>query len=183
MAAITCELDPSLRAATRLEARYGLANLAKAVGEDSLTAALAILAENGVQYDEPMGNLWASLPALQEPLLRYLVALTGTEAIKGKGDDARADLGGNAPLTDYFERLFSIGTGWLGWTPQDTWEATPAEIITAYYGRLDMLKAIFGGTDDAEPESSMSLDDKFKLAFRSLGAKPEKVKPVAKNAE
>lgn len=38
--------------------------------------------------------------------------------------------------------------GWLGWTPEQTYNAAIPDIMTAYEGRMDMLKAIFGGGDD-----------------------------------
>lgn len=40
-----------------------------------------------------------------------------------------------------------IGTGWLGWTERDTLDTSMPTIILAYEGRIDMLRAIFGGAD------------------------------------
>lgn len=39
--------------------------------------------------------------------------------------------------------------GWLGWTPEQAYNAAIPDILTAYEGRTDMLRAIFGGE---EPE-------------------------------
>jgi hypothetical protein len=50
------------------------------------------------------------------------------------------------------EELFGIGTGWLGWTPKDAWEATPAEIIAAHCAHLKKLQAIHGGGDKGKPD-------------------------------
>jgi len=38
--------------------------------------------------------------------------------------------------------------GWLGWTEAQTLDTTIPAILTAYEGRTDMLKAIFG---DSKP--------------------------------
>ena len=34
--------------------------------------------------------------------------------------------------------------GWLGWAPEQAWNATPAEITEAYKGRRELLSAMFG---------------------------------------
>lgn len=37
--------------------------------------------------------------------------------------------------------------GWLGWTEAQTLDTTIPAILTAYEGRADMLKAIFGESE------------------------------------
>jgi hypothetical protein len=37
------------------------------------------------------------------------------------------------------------GMGWLGWTEQQTLDATIPAVMTAIDGRREMLRAIFGG--------------------------------------
>ena len=46
-----------------------------------------------------------------------------------------------------YAQLYQIGTGWLGWTPAETWDATPAEISEALAGYVARLEAIHGTAD------------------------------------
>jgi len=48
------------------------------------------------------------------------------------------------PWSEAYAELFRIGTGWLGWTPAETWAATPLEIAQAFEGHVAKLKAIHG---------------------------------------
>lgn len=70
-------------------------------------------------------------------------------------------------FTGLLEHLFEIGTGWLGWTPEDTWSAAPAEIVAAHKGRIALLKAIFGSnekeTEQNEPDFTRDPDAGMKL--------------------
>jgi hypothetical protein len=65
----------------------------------------------------------------------------------------RATASPEKPVTwpQVFAALYDRGTGWLGWTPEQAWSATPTEIDRAYRAHLEKLKAIHGGgTDDKE---------------------------------
>ena len=46
---------------------------------------------------------------------------------------------------DFHAWLFEIGTGWLGWSEEQTLGARITSILAAYKGRLDLLRTIFGG--------------------------------------
>lgn len=54
------------------------------------------------------------------------------------------------PWADYYSKLFQIATGWLGWTPDTAWNATPAEITCAFDGHVAMLKTIHGSADEED---------------------------------
>lgn len=49
------------------------------------------------------------------------------------------------PWSEAYAQLYQIGTGWLGWTPAETWTATPTEITQALEGRVAHLIAMNGG--------------------------------------
>jgi hypothetical protein len=107
---------------------------------------------------------------LTPAIVAHVFALAGVdqEAPDGKGAGAS-----DAPRTtwaDHHRKLFLIATGWLGWTPADAWEATPVEILTAYEGRVDMLRTIFGGKDE-EPAANLTVDDKLALVFGGFNRK------------
>lgn len=42
--------------------------------------------------------------------------------------------------------------GWLGWSEEQTLRTTIPAIELAYEGRLDMLRAVFGGGDAQQPQ-------------------------------
>lgn len=57
------------------------------------------------------------------------------------------------PWRDVYRELFRTATGWLHWTPEAAWNATPTEINEAFAGHVAMLKALYGGEDDKPAES------------------------------
>ena len=58
------------------------------------------------------------------------------------------------PWSEAYAQLYQIGTGWLGWTPAETWAATPTEITQALEGRVAHLIAMNGGTGITETTSA-----------------------------
>ena len=84
------------------------------------------------------------------PIVELTGGLSGydPDRVVKAGQDKSSDT-----FASLFRSLFRMGTGWLGWTPEETWNASPLEIMEARAGRLDMLKAIFGSKDeDAGPD-------------------------------
>ena len=145
-------MRPSLRAAFRLEQRYGFERLVAGITEGNLGIIADVIAEGAAlprtqlfqSIDgKPLGSL---IGGAAEQLLRFAFALAGIDPDKPKANTQ----GERVTFAEYHARLFRIATGWLGWTPENAWNATPAEIMTAYEGRVEMLGAIFGKADDAE---------------------------------
>lgn len=145
---VTMTLRPSLRAAFRLNEKYdGFQALYMAIREGNLTAINDLIeaAESGHRYREPsVAELLA--PELIDQLLAFIPVLCGADDRAGEQPEA----GEPISFEESFTQLYQIGTGWLGWTPEVTWNATPAEIINAKEGRVQMLAAIFGKRDDTE---------------------------------
>lgn len=52
------------------------------------------------------------------------------------------------PWREVYRELFRTATGWLQWTPESAWNATPTEINEAFAGHVAMLKALHGADDD-----------------------------------
>ncbi|MCP2209448.1 hypothetical protein [Bradyrhizobium diazoefficiens] len=145
------DLKPSLRAAFDLHHKHGFPELYQAILDGSYTASMDLIAATSEAL--PAASISTILNA-REQLLEFVLILSGAESSGGKSS--------GEPMTfdDYFTKLFQIGTGWLGWTADDTWDATPAEIMAAHAGRLDMLKAIFGsGKDDQAGSEAPSKHD------------------------
>lgn len=158
-------LRPSLRFAIRLERRPGsFAGLLREIMDGSLTVACEIIRDHA---DIPMLDtriLDNGPDTFREPLVRYVLALTGMDEPEAANDNGRPK-GKSQPFSEYLAGLYRIGTGWLGWTPQETLDATPAEIMLAHEGRMAMLKSIFGSADDKPDSKQPFSDDKVKGLF------------------
>ena len=175
---VTIRLRPTLRAATRLHAEFGgFDELIRAIMQGSVSALTSVVRE-GVcdpiefpRFLETIGpglSLKRIVDAIAGPILTHVIALSGLEASGegAKGDDP----GKRISIDDYHRQLFRIATGWLGWEPELAWNSTPNEIREAYKGRIELLRAIFGGEDKSD-RSNLSLDEKFALAVSGLRTK------------
>jgi hypothetical protein len=154
------ELRPTLRAAMRLARRHGdFATIYKAILADHVTLAKDVIHEgsgsglaaadflNGIE----LAGVRDTLGRLKPSLLEFVLQLAG---IDNDGDERGNDPTAEPmPLGEFYAALFRVGTGWLGWSAADTWDATPAEILAAQRGRGDLigdvLKSIFGTSDEA----------------------------------
>jgi hypothetical protein len=166
-------LRATLRVAYFLNLKYrGFANLANAIAEgtfaayqDVITAgcddvkALNALLKPFQAADADITPLGDAIMGNRAELLEFVCVLAGVDAER---DDAQSE-GKPISFEEYHTRLYELGTGWLGWTPQDTWEAKPSEIISAYQGRQSMLKAIFGARDDDETLDMNDASDRAQL--------------------
>lgn len=162
-------LRPSLRFAIELERREGsFQKLTRDIIDGSLTAAVEIIQPH-TDLDFLPNRILDELEEIKPALLRYVMACAGVDGADAQKAGPKGKAAKSVPFRDYLQDLYKKATGWLGWTPDVALDATPAEIILAYEGRLDMLKAIYGGEE--KPESALSLDDKFKVAFGSFGTR------------
>ncbi|MCC6736522.1 MAG: hypothetical protein IT534_10415 [Bauldia sp.] len=149
----TVFLRPTLRAATRLERRYGFPKLMEAVAEGNLTIIADVIRESGGEWSNLLTvierisgmGLRKGLEALTAPLLAHVGALAGLDPSDTPAEEATGE---RMTFADYHAQLFRIATGWLGWTPETAWNATAAEILEAHKGRVEMLKAIYGAPSD-----------------------------------
>lgn len=153
-------LRPSLRAAYRLNRRYGMGKLFHGVNDGNLSVMLDIVAEGGdplaarsIVERNVQAHLGNALYDLKDPLFAFLVVSFGVDDDPDSVHpaEARARTGKPFDLEQALTKFFEIATGWLGWTPADTWAATPAEILAAQRGLIAKLKAIHGATED-KPE-------------------------------
>ena len=158
-------LRPALACAIRLErAPGGFHRLLREIQDGSLTAACEIIAPHHRSPSLVEQVFAAGVNALTEPLTRYVFACAGIDPDAAQEQPK----GKSVSFGEHLQSLYRIGTGWLGWPPQTTLDATPLEIMEAYKGRLDLLKSIFGGAEEDEPDAR-TLDDKFRAVFASFG--------------
>lgn len=163
-------LHPALRHAINLQrARPGsFTAVVAALDEGSLTVAADIIRPH---HPHPMllNRIFeAGVDKLKPALIDYVAACAGIDTGRPKAKQAKVN--GTLPtesFADHLVSLFKIGTGWLGWTPNQALDATPAEIRLAYEGRIELLRAIFGSAE--EEADDRPLDDKFRAVFGGFG--------------
>lgn len=164
-------LRPSLRAAIRLERRYGFPNLLAAITDGDLTVLTAIIRETcdrdaaaDMFADVGSRGLAVTLNEITVPCTAVVLALVGEP--DGEPGDSSGPL---VTFADHFLSLFRMATGWLGWSPDQAWNATPAEIMAAAQGRRDLisdiLSAVFGAPD--QPSSAPSRDTRNDVLDRA----------------
>jgi len=169
-------LKASLRAASLLNLKYcGFDKLAAAIAEGSFTAyqdvitagctdpaALNAFLKPFHAPDSMMTPLGEAIFSNRAELLEFVLILSGAK----HADDAPAQTGEPVSFETFHRILFKLGTGWLGWSPEETWKASPNEIMAAAGGRREMLSAIFGG----KREDNNDLDIKDASARAELNA-------------
>jgi hypothetical protein len=150
-------LRPTLRAATILEERYGIPALFRALDDLNLTIISEIVLTMTSRQDA--AAFLSSLPG--RPLLPFFLSvrfpLAELVSILTPAPDPKAKhkptTGKPVTWAEVFAALYDRATGWLGWTPEQAWNATPTEIDRASRAHLEKLKAIHGGgSDDKEPD-------------------------------
>ena len=112
------------------------------------------------------------IPPLLETLSAFVLTLAGVDA-DSKSDSQSGDE--SMPFADYHAKLFRIGTGWLGWSPETTWNATAAEITEAYSGHIEMLRAIHGGSEETDRPTTRQTDKPQDAVFDRAGLKALKL--------
>lgn len=150
------ELRASLRAAIRLERRHGFQKLSRGIAEGSYSILADIVREcartrddaNAILSIRPIGKLIEQLTA---PCYALVLALAGIDEASKPVSRGNSK---SVSFSEYYESLFRIAAGNLGWTPDDAYAATPAEIIEAAKGRSELLAAIFGGGAEKPAEET-----------------------------
>jgi len=137
------ELRPSLRACKRLVQRHGLASLLVAAQGFNLTIIADMLREAGIKpalllAEIASHGLGKVRNRLTGSLAEFVLAIAGIDP----DDTTPIKPAPGKPITpnEYHSQLFQIATGWLGWTPEQAWTATPAEIIAAQNGHIAYLQ-------------------------------------------
>ncbi len=170
---VEIRLAPTLRAGIVLDRQFGgLHKLALAVASGSLSSAVAIIRQH---HDVPglEDKVLRVLPTLTYPLLEYLEMLKSTPEGRPKGGEKITF----SEYSEYFEYLFKIACGWLGWDSETALATSPYEIALAIDGRIELLQAIFGKADKPKQDDA-PLEAKWRRAMSVLGT----VKPYAQAA-
>lgn len=147
----TVSLRPSLRAAATLEARHGFPALFRALDDFNLTIISEIILSASVIRQDAAAflsrhvgkPLFPFFLAVRQPLAELLDMFRPAPDPKAKHATGKP-----VPWPDFYQALYTQATGFLGWTPETAWNATPTEIDRAYAAHIDKLKAIHGSADD-----------------------------------
>src|SRR5690606_29795880 len=121
------ELRPTLLAATRLARRYrDFATLYRHILADHATAHHDVIREASGSTEAAdtcltmcdVHGLRETCRTIKLAMLKYVLALAGDD---GDSRPVKQSSGRSMPFDEYHAELFSIGTGWLGWTTAATW--------------------------------------------------------------
>ncbi|XKM39121.1 hypothetical protein A4U53_022700 [Rhizobium ruizarguesonis] len=184
----TVALRPSLRAAATLEARHGLPALFRAPFDLNMT----IISDIILTASHPGHDAATFLSSLSgKPLFPFFMAvrqpLADLVSMFMPAPDPKAQpstgTGKPMPWSEVFATLYDSATGWLGWTPETAWNATPTEItraMSAHFDRLvttgvlvrDKTTAKAPDPEQAAQNEALGLDPEFDRAgLRALKAK------------
>ena len=152
-------LRPSLRAALHLERLHdGFPGLFDRVAEFHITTITEIVMAAATDKQAAIAFL-ASFD--QKPLIRFKLVLdSGIHELcaaftpEPEETDIPAPAGKPMAWAEYYRQLYRQATGWLGWTPETAWNATPAEIAEAYAGFCERLHAIYGSPEGKQDTDS-----------------------------
>lgn len=117
--------------------------------------------------------LCESLPNAQAACLAVLASILpeATEPSEGRSTASQA-----MPLRDYLQTLYHYATGWLDWTPTETWAASPAEIGTSFEAHVDrlvkMTPGLSGATDQTTANTSNAYTAERLAEIEALGHDP-----------
>ena len=150
----TFAMRPTLGVAITLLYQFNdLATLWRGVTEGHFGTLSTIIAtasgsSHGIVRGAIADNMATGLRTAQAACVELLAAITdfGTD----DDDPGTATDAPGITIETAFAQLFKIGCGHLGWTPAETLDASPAQILLAHRGRIDLLKSIFGGGDESE---------------------------------
>lgn len=147
-------LRPSLRAASTLERSHnGFATLMQRLAEFHTGTVREIILTAATDRRDALAFL-NSMSRL--PISRFVVIVQAqlarllTGFVPEPDPGAKPSQGKMVPLRELYRDMYRRATGWLHWSPDQAWNATPTEITEALSGHFDMLRAIHGGEDTPE---------------------------------
>jgi hypothetical protein len=160
-------LKPTLKAACILDEKYhGFEQLARDVADGKfhiiadvlhIGATHNSLSKPAIEY--ALSKSVATFETISAQVITFILACCGiddTQVVEPSNQQSTDTL---TSFKEHHAKLFRIATGWLGWTPNDTWNATPSEIIEAYKGRTELLGTIFGNGKSNENDETYEPDN------------------------
>jgi hypothetical protein len=62
--------------------------------------------------------------------------------------------------SEFMEWLMEIGGGWLGWSPEVVRTSHMYDIVIAYKGKVKMLQACYGSSEEKDKSKSGAIKQK-----------------------
>lgn len=124
--------------------------------------------------DKPLVSFLGPAQAACLELFTHLLPEPSETASEGQG----------MTWADLVKECFGYGTGWLGWSSRETWDATPAEIMQAMTAKIAFQNAMNGTPPDDDhapavytPERLEEIEEQgFDPAFDREGLKALKAR-------
>jgi hypothetical protein len=173
--AFIVRLRPSLRAGLLMAQKYSVEELAAKISELHLGAISHLVAIGCDEIDQAQaligavlaGNGVVGLADFHDELFAFIEISLGLSNDHDTGaKDARPSK--SFDRADALTDLYEFATGWLQWSPADTWAATPAEIVHARKGHFAMLRAIHGSGDDEQDPRDLPTEPEIKTGLDRL---------------
>lgn len=169
-------LRPTLRAASTLERSHdGFDRLFQRIAEFHTGTVREIILTSAIDRKDATAfvAIMSRLPIarfveiVQAQLARLVAGfIPQTEA------DAKPPHGKPVPWREAYRDLYRFATGWLHWSPDQAWNATPTEITDALTAHMEMLKAIHGSAED-EPDTAGAYSPEQLRQIDEQGFDPE----------
>lgn len=159
---IAVRLRPSLRAGYLIAQKYSLDDLRDILDEIRFSDIVYLVNlgcddENGtadliakLTTEKGLSGLYDFVPGIRAFIEESLGLVSSSDRAGTEGQSqAHFD---EPDFIAEFEGLYEFATGWLYWTPAETWAATPTEIHAARKGHFAMLRAIHGDSSERTPQ-------------------------------
>lgn len=179
----TVTLRPTLRAAVTLEATFGFPAMFRALAEGNFTIISEIIRATANSRADaaaflsvhPEGPLSSFINAVRMPLIELVSMLmpAPVQPLDAKAAVPTPSSAKSVTWPIFYAHQFEQATGWLGWTPEQAWNATPTEIDRAYSGHIAKLKAIHGSGEDDTQASTKATDPEQAARNAEAGLDPE----------
>ncbi|MEP7453301.1 hypothetical protein [Phyllobacterium sp. SB3] len=175
----TVRLRPSLRAASKLERLHdGFFNLERRILEFHFGTVREIIMIAATDRQEATAFLayldTVPLKHIPDVVIPPILALCKLFLpAPEKSSKPVANPGKPVSWPDYYADLYEKATGWLGWTPDTAWNATPTEIDRAYSGLIAKLKAIHGSSEDEKQPAKTAPDADLADRMKADGLDPQ----------
>lgn len=178
-AAVT--LRASLRAAVTLDSMTGgIAEVWDQISRLSWSAIRGMILATATDRQEAHRFLAATadkplcafLPDAQAACLAVLASYQAEPAEAAEGRTRTDEV---VPLRAYLQSLYDYATGWLGWTPAETWATSPAELeaaFTTHINRLVKMTPGLSGGDNATASPSNAYTAERLREIEELGYDP-----------
>lgn len=168
-------LRPSLRAASTLERSHGFERLFQRIAEFHTGTVREIIMTAATDRKDAAAFLdtMSRLPLIRfVEIVQAQLARLVTGFIPLPDASAKPSQGKAVPWREAYRDLYRYATGWLHWSPDQAWNATPTEITDALTAHFDMLKAIHGSAEDKPDQPDAYSTDRLR-EIEEQGFDPE----------